>query len=368
MKVLQICYSYPPNFAGYGRQLSTLNQKFGVYEDVNITLATCFYVPNDDSITVKVKSLLPFGRGKGIFDKYFFYLFCLALPFRFIIDFIKCDIVHVIKAGPEAMVATIFAKVLRKPIVIKVAQDEIDVPKTASVLKKLRIRVILKANALIAISGKIYNDLLSQGCQEVKVARIPNSVRSFPLSFKSDREVLELVFVGALCKRKGVDLLLEALKKESISKKINLTLVGPNYNDIGNFNFELGSFDISDKVTIEYVGEVSDASEYIAKSDALVLPSYSEGMPNVILEAFSSGVPVIASDIDVNIEIVKDFCGCLFSTGNAEDFANLLDRFDKSLYDSEEIQNYCKENFSVDAVANLHKELFSRILKNKKQN
>ena len=64
-----------------------------------------------------------------------------------------------------------------------------------------------------------------------------------------------------------------------------------------------------------------------ARADALVLPSLEEGRANVILEAFAAGLPVFASDIPGNRELIgADERGTLFATGDAANLASKLIR------------------------------------------
>ena len=57
---------------------------------------------------------------------------------------------------------------------------------------------------------------------------------------------------------------------------------------------------------IKYLGEVEDVRESISKSDVVVLPSYREGMPRVLLEALAMETPIIGSDVAGCRDIVKN--------------------------------------------------------------
>jgi glycosyltransferase involved in cell wall biosynthesis len=70
--------------------------------------------------------------------------------------------------------------------------------------------------------------------------------------------------------------------------------------------------------------------EYLSAADAFVLASYSEGRPNVVLESFAVGLPVIATDIDGVRELVKEGeTGLRFQAGNSRELAKQIERLQK---------------------------------------
>jgi len=76
---------------------------------------------------------------------------------------------------------------------------------------------------------------------------------------------------------------------------------------------------------VELLGDRSDVPDLLAAMDVLVLPSASEGFSNAALEGLASGIPVVASDVGGNPEIVLDReVGRLFAPGNDEDLASCL--------------------------------------------
>lgn len=131
---------------------------------------------------------------------------------------------------------------------------------------------------------------------------------------------LVFIFVGRLVGHKGVNELVEAFKGLSSSmavqhhddtadlgekKKqgVKLLLVGPLEPDLDPLNTDTLA-EIEKHPDIISVGYQQDVRPYLALSNALVLPSYREGFPNVVLQAGAMELPAIVSDINGCNEII----------------------------------------------------------------
>jgi glycosyltransferase involved in cell wall biosynthesis len=74
--------------------------------------------------------------------------------------------------------------------------------------------------------------------------------------------------------------------------------------------------------TIEYLGTSTDVRTHIEKADCIVLPSYREGTPRTLLEAASSGKPIVATDVPgCNHVVVHNFNGLLCKLKDSHDLA-----------------------------------------------
>jgi len=128
---------------------------------------------------------------------------------------------------------------------------------------------------------------------------------------------------GRLSPEKGFGLLAEAapavLRREPETGFV-LFGDGPLRAQIAGRIAALG---LRDKVIL--AGFCSDLDGYIPALDLMVLPSYTEGLPNVVLEAFAARVPVVATEVGGTPEVVKDGVnGWLVPAGDAAALARRI--------------------------------------------
>lgn len=129
------------------------------------------------------------------------------------------------------------------------------------------------------------------------------------LTYPSILDKLNILYIGRVMKEKGIEELFQA------SKNIKMTYPNVNFNIIGFYEKDFReSFEKMQKEDVfEYFGFQENIDRYISEAHAVILPSYSEGMSNVLLEASAKGRPVLASNIPGCKEIVEDFeTGFLF--------------------------------------------------------
>lgn len=114
------------------------------------------------------------------------------------------------------------------------------------------------------------------------------------------------IYVGRLVGDKGINELVAAFVK--VHKKIpniRLVLVGCSEPELDPLKPETET-KIKQNMAIDAVGQQADVRPWLAASDALVLPSYREGFPNVVIEAGAMGLPSIVTDINGSNEIIRE--------------------------------------------------------------
>ncbi len=132
-----------------------------------------------------------------------------------------------------------------------------------------------------------------------------------------------IVSIGRLVEQKGQLLLMDALARAARDVEMHLTLVGDGPLR-GAIEAEIESLGLGDRVTITgWRDEVGVRAE-LAAAHALVMPSFAEGLPMVVMEAMAAGRPVISTYIAGIPELVRPETGWLVPAGNAEALAEAL--------------------------------------------
>ncbi len=111
--------------------------------------------------------------------------------------------------------------------------------------------------------------------------------------YPKNDDMINFLFIGRVMKDKGIDEFLETAKQ--IKSKYPHT----QFDIVGAFDGDYEQV-INEAVNdgyITYHGLQSDVKPFIKNAHCIVLPSYHEGMANVLLEAAASGRPVIATDV-----------------------------------------------------------------------
>lgn len=122
---------------------------------------------------------------------------------------------------------------------------------------------------------------------------------------------------------KRVDLLIKSAKSlvsQGVHAKYYILGDGTLRNELEHLVSELGL-----GKWVYFLGKDYDRQRLLSALDIGVITSDSEGFSNAIMEYMASGIPVVASDVGGNLELIRDEeNGCLFSAGDEEDLSDKL--------------------------------------------
>ena len=119
----------------------------------------------------------------------------------------------------------------------------------------------------------------------------------------------------------------------------------------------------------KYIGEQNDIPKLINTYDAIVLPSFYEGLPNAICEGMACGKPVIASNVCEIPHLLQDgIRGFLFNPYDEKDIAKAIHKFvvlgtDKKVNMGRNARIFSEENFSLNRYVAEYESLFNRMIK-----
>ncbi|KKG84025.1 glycosyl transferase [Methanosarcina mazei] len=219
----------------------------------------------------------------------------------------KPELIHAHFSYPDGYGMMKLAKKWKVPLVISaLGTIERKVAYEGSYTSKKIIEAMNFADRILSVSEDLKTHIVNLGIDENKVDVVPNGVDTEifrPAGKEYARNVLNLpqekkivLFIGALRKIKGVDYLIEAAKS-FVNKNTDLYMVGRD--DGLRKSLEKRAEELKISGFIKFTGPVTheEIPLWISAADMLVLPSLSEGRPNVVLEALSCEVPVVATDV-----------------------------------------------------------------------
>lgn len=158
-------------------------------------------------------------------------------------------------------------------------------------------------------------------------------------------------------KRKGFDLLLKALV---LIEHLPLTLVTVGKGTLQNIKFK--------NVSLGTITDLRKMASCYVMSDVFVLPSREDNLPNVMLESFAAGTPVISFfNGGMSEYIVEEETGYVVSSFTPEDLANTIEKIynNRVAFSKTKIKEYAFANFNFNKQAEGYKKIYKESIKKK---
>lgn len=240
------------------------------------------------------------------------------------------------------------------------------IPERVARLKAWPLRIAARRQAAVAartisLGGKLTDVIVN--CLNVppeRVAVVPNGVE--PSYFRVDeveRDPRAVLFVGRLFANKGLDVLCEAALQ--LPEDVRVLIVGE-----GPLRTELEQRYRDPRISFLGGVEEEELRGLYGRAAVLALPTRSDGMPTVILEAFCCGTPAVSTDVGAISELIDDSTGVLLPHADAGLLAaalrRMLDRTDaERTAMSQAARRRVEDHFAWDAVALRTKALLDEV-------
>lgn len=179
---------------------------------------------------------------------------------------------------------------------------------------------------------------------------------------------IRLITVARLDKRKGIDLLVEALNivsENNYEFSLDIVGAGPEEDNIISL---INKYNLNNKINL--IGYSNDIPNMLQKSDVFILPSREEGFGNAVIESFASKVPVIVSSAGGLKEIVtNEENGLVFESGDFLELSKQIIRMieDKKLRFRLSENAYLEINkYSLNEMVKNHEKEYYKLIKERK--
>lgn len=198
---------------------------------------------------------------------------------------------------------------------------------SVKIYEQIQIFFLKRMSLVFPVSMKLSKKLERRGVSKTKIQRLSNVVDWHELNHLAENRSSnyyptqtkhKLIYVGRLSYEKGLDILINACAKVKKNGYFNFTLLvvgdGPMRS---HYLKQVEKNSLNEN--IHFLGFKDNATEIISESDILILPSRTEGIPLVLLEAMALGKLVIASNVGGIPEVIEHYKNGILVEPNSAD-------------------------------------------------
>jgi glycosyltransferase involved in cell wall biosynthesis len=314
MRLLVLCYEYPPIGGGGGRVAQSIAQQMAARgHEVRVQTAALGW--NSTREVIEGVDVYRTASGRRVADTCTvpeMGLYCATsfLPTLRHIREWKPDVIHAHFAMPTGMLAWVTHCLTGVPYVLTAHLGDVPggVPEQTDKLFKfigpIARQVWKKAAAATAVSSFV-QELAGKAYQR-PVERILNGIdlRDQPTSPSPVRPIRHFLFVGRFNPQKNLPFLINAFARLT-EKNWRATIVGDG-PDRAAAERLIEQHGLGDRVTLPGWLPAEKVAEIMRDADILCLPSLSEGLPVAAVEALKHGLAIVSSDIPGVRDVVDD--------------------------------------------------------------
>jgi len=280
------------------------------------------------------------------------------------------DIIHAHWWIPSGIVALLVSKLLRRPYIVTTHGTDAYIIKKFTILKPLAKLIFWKANFMTTVAT-VHKSILT-----TYLGVTPNKIEVFPMAadislfypkpVKKRKESI-ILSIGNLIKTKGYEYLIEAvdlLKRKG--RRFRLIIIGEGPEEYLLKN-KIHSLELDREIKILPFMFKPELNKFYNLCDIFVLPSLSEGVSVVVLEALACKKPVVATAVGGMRDIIEnEVTGLLVPEKDSIALVNAIERVldDGNLAEKISTTGYKEviENYTLLKIAERTVEIYNRIL------
>ena len=258
-------------------------------------------------------------------------------------DVINCHWLY-----PDGLASIWLGQQLGIPVVLTALGSDVNLLLDDPFVRPRIVRALRRADAITAVSAGLGRRIALEGLPPDRIAVTVNGVDTdqFIVSDRAasaqvlglpdhDRRIL---FVGKLERVKGVAYLVDAFARLAArDPHLVLYVVGDGLERAA-LERQVATCGLAARVRFMGAAHPSRIPLWMGAADVFCLPSLHEGCPNVVLEAFASGRPVVASRVGGVPEMMQPHTGLMAPPGDAEGLESALELALHTAWDTEKIR------------------------------
>jgi glycosyltransferase involved in cell wall biosynthesis len=218
------------------------------------------------------------------------------------------DLVYATWAYPDGWAAVRLARQAGLPVVIQVLGSDVLLLTRHRKRRQLTFEALRAADGVVTVSRDLARRVIDGGVDPDKVQVVYSGVD--PTTFypgpKLDarrrvglapNDAPVLLYVGRLAEEKGIDVLIDACSILSkAGRRFQCRIIGHGHL-AGSLQARIDRLDLGDRVRLLGARRQEELPDWYRAADVFVLPSHSEGVPNVLLEATACGLSCVATRV-----------------------------------------------------------------------
>lgn len=261
------------------------------------------------------------------------YLYCLSIMFHSFKKVRKADILYASWLYPDGYAVMLLAKWFKKPYVVQALGSDINELLFNSATQKRILSVANNASVVSVVSHDLKTKLIEQGIDKDKIKVIYTGIETskfYPVAkFIAEQKLnipgkKRILYIGNLKQAKGINDLLTAVSSLfEVRQDFELCIAGSGPEQQLVHQYQKQNPDMIKPLGVVDHGQLH---WWINASTCVCLPSYSEGVPNVLLEAMICETNIVATHVGGIPEVVANPDTFLIDAGDVSGLIAMLDK------------------------------------------